>query len=173
MNESHHDIGKWTSPLPSPEAIFAASVKQMKRLILIYGAEHPCAAYSVFWHAGLMYVANAALKSPSDDNWKSYFVLCIRGYSKLAASFRFASGLAQGLLGMALDVGAISHDEALILNCELRYEATRYGYFKDTVQGFTLDLNLAQSNQKAARVEELIDKFEEITLFNELTTGIY
>jgi hypothetical protein len=155
-----------------PEAIFAASVKQLKRLILTYGAELECATYSVFWHAGLMYVANAVLKDLSGDNWKLYFEFCIRSYSKLSASFQFASGIARGLLGMALMKDAISHEDALIFKNELRGNESRHELSQGIVEGFTLDLQLAQSNQKAARVEELIDKFDEITLFDEFTRGI-
>ena len=119
-----------------------------------------------------MYVANAVLKDLSGDNWKSYFLLCIRGYSKLSASFQVASGIARGLLGMALSSGAISHEEAVILNKELCDNASRHKLPEGTVEGFTSDLHLAQSDEKAARVEELIDKLEDTTLFDEFTTGI-
>lgn len=105
------------------EAIFAASVKQLKSLIITYGAEGKSAAYSVFWHPGLLYVVNVVLKDLSDNKWKAYFEFCIRAYCKLFSTFQFATGLARGLLGMALLKGAIRHEEALMLDNELRQNA--------------------------------------------------
>jgi hypothetical protein len=73
---------------------------------------------------------------------------------------------------MALANDAISNEEALILREELDDNANRRKSTQTRVKGFTLDLNLAQTNQNAARVEELIDKFDEITVFSDFTTGI-
>jgi hypothetical protein len=72
-DEKQHDFKKWTSLAKPPEAIFAASVKQLKRLILVYDAQHESSTYSVFWHAGLMYVANAVIKDLGGDDWKFSF----------------------------------------------------------------------------------------------------
>ena len=169
-NERQRDIRKRFPLTTSPEAIYGASVKQLKRLVLVYTAKQESAVYSILWHAALIYIANAALKDLSDGGWRCYFLMCIRGYSRLFPSFQVAEGIAQGLLAMALSKSAITSQQARLLMDELYSNGNRSKLVEQKVGGFILDLELAVNDRKAAKVEELINKFEEITVFDEFTT---
>ncbi|KAF2180813.1 hypothetical protein K469DRAFT_793960 [Zopfia rhizophila CBS 207.26] len=70
--DKQHGFHSWSPSAMSPEAIFAASVKRLKCLTLIYMGEHPSAAYTVCW-----YMANMVLCSPKDPERQFYILLYI------------------------------------------------------------------------------------------------
>ncbi|KAI9691621.1 MAG: hypothetical protein M1822_007692 [Bathelium mastoideum] len=171
-DDNQHGFTHWLPAADSPHAIFAASLSQLKQLALVFRSQHETAAYTIFWHIVLMFVANAALRDLSDEDWHFYFLVCIRGYSKLSASFQFAEGTAQGLLAMAVQRRAISSKEAAVLMADVHDTGSCYRLSEQTTTGFTLDLDLALTDRKAAMVESLVDEFDQLTVFNEFTTGI-
>ena len=96
----------------SPDAVFTASLNQLKRLALIYRSNYSQASYALQWHHACLYIANAVLDEPTNPEWHSYFMLCIYGYLDLSISFRTASLVLKGLLAMAVEKGAMSIAEA-------------------------------------------------------------
>ncbi|PSN60230.1 hypothetical protein BS50DRAFT_681738 [Corynespora cassiicola Philippines] len=163
-----------TSEIPPPEAIFAASLRQIKGLIFEYTNQHPSAIYSVNWHSSLLYVASAVAKNRADPDWRFYFQFCIETYQKLYMCFAFIWPLVQSLLAMAVENGAITGSEAERFGAgfksskrvfDLKSEMNRGGYI--------VDLDRAITDAAAATVDSLVTKFEEITMFNEFTKGIY
>lgn len=171
-NRKQHDLESWSPSSTSPEAIFTASLKQLKRLILVYKGRYRSAAYSIFWNAALLYVANAVLKDRNDPEWRFYFQMCIHSYQGLYPSFRAVEAIAQGLLAMAIDSGAITNLEAILMIQMFRENGNWHKLADRPRGGYVLDLGLAITDHNAARVDNLVDRFEEITLFSEFTDGI-
>ena len=57
----------------TPAAIYAASVNQLKHIILVFRTRIPCATTSILWHNALLYVANACLPLlPNSHKGKEY-----------------------------------------------------------------------------------------------------
>ncbi|KUI52891.1 Nitrogen assimilation transcription factor nit-4 [Cytospora mali] len=54
-------LSPFTAESKTPAAIYAASVNQLKHLILIFRTRYSCATTSILWHNALLYVANACL----------------------------------------------------------------------------------------------------------------
>ncbi|POS78990.1 hypothetical protein DHEL01_v202620 [Diaporthe helianthi] len=54
-------LGEFAADDPSPEGVCNASVNQLKHIILIFRARHPCADATMLWQNALLYVANACL----------------------------------------------------------------------------------------------------------------
>ena len=157
----------------SPEAVIAASVRQLKRLTLVYMARHPSAAYTIFWHQALLYITNAVLKDKTDPEWRFYFLLCVRGYQNLYPCFSVAEGIVQGLLAIAVGNGNIDSAEAQVLIQRLRANGSGQQGIERSKGNFMLDLDLAVVDHDAALFNNLVDKFEEISMFNTFTEGIF
>ncbi len=158
--------------MAAPEAIFAASVKQLKRLIKVYAVGHDSASFSIFWHSALLYVANAVLKYTSSPDWHFYFLVCIQGYLRLFRSFQVAEGIVQGLLAKALGSRAITKEEAVSLTEGVRSPNSRLKLAQKTNGPPMVDLDLALTDREAAAVGVMVDKFERITMFDEFTNGL-
>jgi hypothetical protein len=124
--------------------------------------------------------------TPSCQTWHFWFTLCIRSYSRLSTCFRVCESMVQGLLAMALEKDAIDNKEAMILIQELNEFGDKRTVnksaggliLKDNMggekssQSFILDLDLAVTDGTAARVDKLVERFEQMTIFKEFTTGI-
>lgn len=144
-----------------------ASLNQLKQLILVYRSKYVSSAYTMLWHTGLTYVANAVLLDTSDSEWRFYFLLCIHGYESLRRSYRFAEAIGRGLLSMTLRNGDISGGEARKMLQELRGPALNEGSGPIRAT-FMADLDLALTNPDEATAENLADRFESLALFEEL-----
>lgn len=149
--------------LALPETIFRASVKQLKRIILVHLTQQDSTTPSIIWHAALLWVANAILNDCQDHQSRIYFAICVQEYLKLSRSFHIASDIAQGLIVMAQEKQVISPVEsaALAKNFEEVEENSRL--IRQKVSGFTVDLDLAQTDLKAASVDHLNDRFKQMT----------
>jgi hypothetical protein len=158
------------------QAVFDASVAQLKRLILVYRTEHELTHRCITWHTGMVYLANAILKAgggaaaaDAPDDRRFYFLLCIYGYQNLYAGFRVAATVAQGLLSMAIRDGALPSSEARVLLEELYKNGKHHAVLGNVRSTFIVDQELALTNSEEAQVETLAEKFEELALLDELT----
>jgi hypothetical protein len=67
---------------------------------------------------------------------------------------------------MAVTNGAINKSEANVLNERMQEVQRRHADLERQTGSFMIDLDLALIDRNAARVETLISKFEEITIFD-------
>ncbi|RYP07734.1 hypothetical protein DL764_002353 [Monosporascus ibericus] len=154
----------------SPDAAFAASVKQLKTLIVEYRTNYMASAYSILWHSGLIYLANAMLQDTSDPEWRLYFLLCIYGYESLSRPYRISEVIAQGLLSMTLRDTNMSAREARKFMKDLKEFGLDYvkkNMEEEVRATFMLDLTLALSNPVGATVENLAKEFDSFALFQD------
>ncbi|TEA21543.1 Nitrogen assimilation transcription factor nit-4 [Colletotrichum sidae] len=172
-----HNTGTTRLRLPSfktkdagPEAVYSASVHQLKRIVLFYRQTHPESSFSLFWHSALLYLANAMLREaaggPQNPEWRFYFRLCIASYQTLCGGYRLAKGIAQGLLSMALDRGAMDPREAGAVRRDLERRGRHHHHHdvSDQVvpESLVVDLDLAVTDPSAAQAEKLIRKLKEL-----------
>lgn len=120
----------FTSADSSPSAIYAASVNQMKHLVLQHHLDHPGKLFSNFSYAGYMQLCNdiagvEASSSSSSNSTKSrrgelrfYFDICMCFLQDAYLQYALAMPIAQGLLCMALESRLIRACKAReILKC--------------------------------------------------------
>lgn len=81
-------------------------------------------------------------------------------------------GVIQGLLAMAIDATVITISEGQLIIRALRARNSRPQPRKRRQGGFFLDLDLAVTDRDAAQVDSLVDRFEEMTVFNEFTNNV-
>lgn len=71
---------------------------------------------------------------------------------------------------MALRNGIMSSSEAKMLREEFHAVGKHHEQLKRLQSRWTVDLNLAITNSKAAQADTMADRFEELAMFNEITT---
>ncbi|KAI8305571.1 hypothetical protein K4K61_005189 [Colletotrichum sp. SAR11_59] len=171
--EQQHTINSWSPSAPAVPSIFAASLEQLKSLVDTY-MTLPQRTYSIFWHIALMHVANAAANDASDPEGRHYFFKCIYAYLGLYRSFAVAGVIAQGLLGMAVKKGTLNAAEGYAIWQEFRATDSQRSSGQSVAPTglFVTDLNLAVRDREAARVDRLIEEFNELTLLEEFTVGV-
>ncbi|KAI1326310.1 hypothetical protein F5Y16DRAFT_421912 [Xylariaceae sp. FL0255] len=152
----------------SPETAYGASVAQLKRLIFEYRNKYSESTYSILWHSGLIYLANAMIKHTRDPDWRHYLYLCVYGYEKLNRPYRISEVILQGLLAMTLKYTDISAEEAKRLMTELKSRGlgTDNKTLEDRVRAtFMVDLDLALTHPDEASVETVAGNFDYLALF--------
>jgi len=152
----------WALASLSPDTIFRASVAQLKRLVLRYRSRLLATCFSILWNIGLLALANAILMDVGEHpDWRLYFSLCIGGYRDMFPTFRVSESIAQSLLMMAIDYGAISELDAQKKIQEFCNRVERSTAALEPTRGFVVDLDLATTDRDAAAVDNLVTRFEE------------
>ena len=158
----------WNS---SPSAVFAASVNQLKSLIVEHRTKFRASAYSILWHSGLIYLANGVLQDTSDPEWRIYFLLCIYAYENLGRPYRISGMVAQGLLSMSLRDTNITAYEAREIMEDLRdrgLDHVKKNMEEEIRATFMVDLTLALDDPVEATVENMARQFDSLALFQEI-----
>lgn len=158
------------SPDSSVKAIFEASVRQLKRIIITYRSSYQSSSFTMLWHTALVYVANTVLlTSDHNEDDMFYFLLCLYGYEGLRRSWRMTEAIVEGLLSMKLRDGGISSILArrLVNDVRIRGFADVPAEVRAT---FMVDLDLAMSNPSVATAEVLASEFEHNIMLKDLTT---
>ncbi|PON21674.1 hypothetical protein TGAM01_v209412 [Trichoderma gamsii] len=177
-------LKSFTSAQAVPEGIYAASMNQLKRLVLAFRENFKNAAYSVFWQTSLIYLANAMVSEAKsgDPEGRFYLELCLAGMEDLYGSFRISKVIVQSLLSMALREGTFSYDEARRVAAELEllgrhHTAAICGHALDADEedieiSWIFNLDLALENHDAARAGNQAQNYEELMALDEFTTGL-
>ncbi|KAI1111022.1 hypothetical protein F5Y14DRAFT_443564 [Nemania sp. NC0429] len=154
----------------TPDAIYRASLDQLKHLVVEYRSRHPASTFSLLWHTGLIYLANGVLAG-KDPEWHLYFLLCIYAYERLNRSYRISEIVTRGLLSMAMRDTNMTGSEASGLMQQLQNQGLEHikEDLEDRVRAtFMVDLNLALTNPEAANVEKIAADFNDLAIFQDL-----
>jgi hypothetical protein len=149
---------------------YKASVNQLKRLIVDYRTNYETSVYSILWHTGLLYLANAVLQDTEDPEWRLYFLLCIYGYENLRRPYRVSEIIGRGLLSMTLRDTNMSGEDARKTLADL--EEHGLDHVKKSVEEnvratFMVDLHLAMTDPEKAKVENMANEFETLAIFQD------
>lgn len=168
-----HNMKGFSSVSSSPEAVFLASVNQLKRLLLAYKASFVSANHCFLWHTGLLYVANAMLRKQElgmDPEWDTWFQMCLSGYRDLFRCFKMAETIYRSLLSMAMRNGVVTSAEAQDAIEQLGGPLGDRRPIEELTT-MIVDLDLAMTDPLAARAGTLAEQFKDLALFDEFTTS--
>lgn len=160
----------FTASDSSPDAAYAASVSQLKHLVVEYRSKSAASTYSILCHTGLLYLANAMLKDTGDPEWRLYLLLCIYGYESLSRPYRISEVIVQGLLSMTMRETNMSGTEAQKIINEIKEGrlSNVTDDFEDKIRAtFMVDMDLSLQNPEEARAENLAEKFDSLALFQD------
>ncbi|GJC80940.1 hypothetical protein ColLi_03778 [Colletotrichum liriopes] len=153
----------------TPDAVYAASVNQLKRIVLFYRQNYPESSYCFFWQSALLYLANAMLTeakiSGHVPEWRFYFRLCMTSYQTLYTGFRLAKGITLSLLSMALEKGVMDIPQARAIRKDLDLRSKHHEISDLVPVSWVVDLDLAMMDPSAAQTENLVQRFREVQLY--------
>ncbi|CAJ2502350.1 Uu.00g097440.m01.CDS01 [Anthostomella pinea] len=163
-------MGTFSAVDSTPDTAYTASTNQLKHLIVEYRTNHAASTYTILWHTGLIYLANAMLHNTKDPEWRLYFLLCIYGYESLSRPYRVSEVIVQGLLSMTLRDTNMSVDDARQIMAELkenRLDNVKKDMEEQVRATFMGDLDLAFTDPEQAKVETLAGEFDNLALFQD------
>ncbi|KAI8626067.1 hypothetical protein F5Y19DRAFT_447828 [Xylariaceae sp. FL1651] len=154
----------------TPDSVYTTSTNQLKYLIVQYRSKYAASTYSILWHTGLIYLANAMLRG-TDPEWRLYLLLCIYGYERLNRPYRISEVVTQGLLSMAMRDTDMTGSEAHKIMKELKERGLDRVKedLEDNIRAtFMVDLNLALTNPEAANAEQMAGDFDDFAVLQDL-----
>lgn len=153
----------------TPNAVCAASVRQLMHLIRDFRVNFASSQHTILWHTALLYVVNAILSGRRFGNWYADMLVCIYAYEALGRSWRVAGGIAKGLLSLAMQKSDMpSHTARAILRT---FDEDHLNKLSSEIRAtFMVDLELALSDPASATVEHLAAQFEETIMLKDFTT---
>ncbi|OJJ47807.1 hypothetical protein ASPZODRAFT_141377 [Penicilliopsis zonata CBS 506.65] len=164
QSPQHLNLAGFEFSRTRPGDIFIASIRQLQRLVYIYRSNSKTATTAIIWHPAMLYVANHVLKDTSNPESRFYFLLCIRGYQRLARSFRLAGSVAQSIVGMARSSNIITAAEAQLIRTELEAESDTQPSSYEVLSRFIVDLKLSLDDPGAATMQQLVQNFNKISV---------
>lgn len=172
----------FTNGSNGPDAVNHASLRQLRRLMLVVRSSYAQALYAVHWHASLMYVANAAMTETQDPEAHFFMMVALVGYADLWPAFDLAGTCLRGLLGMAVEQKRLSLSTACRFEEQaLRIKTARGSYEKTHNDECAMPLNLDKTSDgaKMTTAKDLAQRFYDLKLqqasgddvvFSEFTT---
>lgn len=164
-------LASFEAPTASPKAAYAASINQLKRLMLLARIYFPMNSCSAMGKTSLVYVANAMMAevSSQDLSWQFYLRLCFVGFEDLHETFRVYGTLSEAVLGMALQRKAITKRQARAAEIELEAASELHRAVADLCDGkidteCVIDLGLALKDCPAAQIGTMADSFRALNL---------
>lgn len=164
--EGQQRLASFASADSRPHAVIAASVRQLKHLVYMYRSRFDRATSSILWHAGMLYILNSILRSCPQVEAQFYFLLCMRGYQRLASCIPMAEGIVRSILSIAVREDVMLPADAKKLFAEINKETERLRVVgrKEFASAYPVDLALAAEDAHAGSLEELSRNFEAVTL---------
>jgi len=155
-----------------PDAVVAASISQLRRLSLLCFESRSSPGNTAFINFALLHVVNASLQT-LDKEGKAYFMLCIRFWQHLYVSYPYFRDITQAFLSRAMESKLIKGSEAIKLMGELVDKGQRDLSQHTITTSLICDFNLAMVNARDAEVRAIASKFDDLAMFDSLTTGEY
>ncbi|KAI1772241.1 hypothetical protein F4818DRAFT_180178 [Hypoxylon cercidicola] len=163
-------LGTFSAWDSSPDAAYAASVSQLKHLVVEYRSKSIASTYSILCHTGLLYLANAILKDTGDPEWRIYLLLCIYGYESLSRPYRISEIIVQGLLSMTMRETDMTGSEAQKIINEVkegRLDSAKDDFVDKIRATFMVDMDLSLIDPEEAKAENLAERFDSLALFQD------
>lgn len=171
-------VRPWTSqnlhlqPSPTihttPDAVFHASIRQMKRILILFQLHYPESRYHAWWAPAAIYVAHAVLTaSPPDPEWRFYFLVCLQAYRNLSLAYPFAATAYKATLTMAMAEGKLSAAKARDFHRQLVSGKGREGVKDAKNLRVYIDLSHARRENESGNAEELAGDLERLALARE------
>lgn len=172
------------------DAVYRASVTQLKRLVLIYLTKFEASSYCFLFQTSLLYLFNALVRevkmygfeTRENEEWKFYLRLCLEGMSRLFRSFDVIKHLLKGMLSLAIGAEALDLQAASDIFDTIRQQAAdtqnlaQQDKHKEKASSdpedlpelrdgtFIVDLDLATVDPDAATLGALTAQFDDLTM---------
>ena len=122
-----------------------------------------------------MHICSAMLSEAviADPEWHSWLMFCMQTYQDLYVCYPVHLDIVRGSMAMALKTGVISSSEAAGIVNTTKARGSHHKTSEEVIGLFTLDFHLALTDPEDARAHTLALKFDELAIFDEVTSGVY
>ena len=155
----------------SPEAISAASIKQLKRLAFHYYFLYPTELHILYVNAGLVQLVNYCLKHQSDADARPLFLFCVRYWRDLYICYPMFIEVAKAYLSMAIRDDLLTTKEATQLIDEVGLQGQHHDTTEQPIINFIADTDLVYDDPKEAEASRLARRFAQLGLFQDIIEG--
>ncbi|CZR43818.1 uncharacterized protein FPRO_07265 [Fusarium proliferatum ET1] len=171
MNHSRLMLRTFGTDRATPKAVYHASIRQMKRLLLSYRLEFSLEASSVLWQTCVIYVVNATIRDAETNRDEMLFFLhlCLAGLKELFMSYRVFGSITKGILGIAIREKVLSHQELCRYLGRLKTIGERYKVKDDdnemsgVMAKWIIDLDLALTDPELAQGGKLAEQTDRMS----------
>ncbi|KAL7948832.1 hypothetical protein V8C42DRAFT_230442 [Trichoderma barbatum] len=167
-----HRMKSFSSKDSTPQAVFNASVNQLKRLVLVYRSKHMPESYLAYVNASILHLANAVLKDQVNANSRYYFMLSFRYWQHLYVGYPIFGDIARAFLAMAIQCEMISKAEGKTLMRQLEQHGLHHKVQEMMTSSIIVDYDLALRSRAAAQARSIAQMFDELALASEHGTDI-
>jgi hypothetical protein len=162
----------FTSVDATPSVIYSASMKQLKHLVYVHHTRALFLPTKCWFNTAILQVSNEVIKSAAhDSDWYFYFQLCFAFWKNAYRSYRPFRLIAQASLAAALQSGALRGEDASAMMDEIREVGKHHVASDEAVISGLIDFDLATRSMHDAKMVTLARQFDELLMFDELTTG--
>jgi hypothetical protein len=148
----------------TPQTVYYASIRQLKRLLLSHRLEMGPEVLSIFWQSCIIYVANAVIHGEDDQEEKQFFIqLCLAGLQELFLSYRISGTIVKGVAAMAIGKGILEQTRASQIRVGLEEIGQRHDLGNEgseVMASWVLDLDLAVTDLVHAQGGILARRFD-------------
>ncbi|KAF6821119.1 C6 transcription factor [Colletotrichum plurivorum] len=149
--------------------IYAASVNQLRDIILTHWTSCSGSFFTPFMNSGLFTLSLALLEDRGDPQWRSYFLLCIRCCRDLYASYPVFRNIVQAFLSMAMQKDALTAHESKEIMEWVEDNGCHNAKGIESFTTFIFDPTSAAASE--SQINAMALKFDEMILLDEFTTG--
>ncbi|KAK0387840.1 hypothetical protein NLU13_4085 [Sarocladium strictum] len=155
-----------------PSSIYNASLNQLKHLVYGYYAREQRLATQCWFNTAILRVSTEIVKnSASDPDWFFYFRLCFKFWKDAYICYRPFRHIAQANLAAALEYGVLTSDTATAMIEEITALGQHHVAVDEAEIGGLFDVNRGPQSIENSKIASFAKRFEELRLFDELTTG--
>ncbi|KAF6797615.1 C6 transcription factor [Colletotrichum musicola] len=158
----------FTSMDSHPKQIHAASINQLREIILNYQTYAAGSSFTSYINPGVLTVSLALLEDRSDPQWRSYFLLCVRCWRDLYASYPVFRNIVQAFLSMAMQKDAFTAHESKEIMEWVEGNGRHHAKGTESFTTFIFDPTSAAASE--SQINSMALKFDEMILLDEFTT---
>lgn len=161
-------LSTFTSDPKRPIAIFALSLGHLKDLTVYYQTtfSKTAASHTISWVHGPLYIAPTILRYERAEMKAASFLACIQACAPLIESHIIMEGAVKALISMAVSMGVFDMAQAMQHLAGLTAVKAEERMFRSLNTGFVIDQDLAMESRVPAVGDSLIQKFDEMMLFD-------
>jgi hypothetical protein len=165
-------LRSFSSADATPSVIYSASINQLKRLVYVHHIRNPRLSTVCWFNTATLRVSTEVIKSAAyDSKWYVYFWLCCRFWKDAYRCYRSFRLIAQANLAAALQSGVLRGDSAKATLEEISNVGKHHMASYEAVIKGLIDFDLATRTLQEAQMDTIARRFDELLLFEELTTG--
>lgn len=156
-----------------PIAIFALSLGHLKDLTMYYQTAFADTApsHTISWVHGPLYIAPSILRYEKAEMKAASFLACMQACAPLIDSHIIMEGAVKALFSMAVGTGVFDIAQAMEHLARLTATRAEERMFRSLNTGFVIDQDLAMESRAPAIGDTLIQKFDEMMLFDDVFTA--